>query len=228
MYKNKTVTIVLPAYNEAATISGFIKDLKKLNIFDEIIAVDNCSTDETKSEILKNSVTYSHETNQGFGAALKNGLNLVKTDLTIVCEPDGSFDAKDTIKLLEQSDYFDTVFTSRTDNEMSFYLKYGNIIYAKVLSFLFNGPKLKDVGSSFRLFKNNDYLKFKKSLKYDGPEFQLELTINILRLSLKIIEIPVNYKKRIGKSNYTGTFYDSLKVVTKFTKVVIRKILRFE
>ena len=51
MFKNKTVTIVLPAYNEDKTISNFIKDLKSLDIYDEIIAVDNNSSDETKNEI---------------------------------------------------------------------------------------------------------------------------------------------------------------------------------
>ena len=49
MFKNKTVTIVLPAYNEDKTISNFIKDLKSLDIYDEIIAVDNNSSDETKN-----------------------------------------------------------------------------------------------------------------------------------------------------------------------------------
>ena len=228
MFKNKTVTIVLPAYNEDKTISNFINDLKSLDIYDEIIAVDNNSSDETKNEILKSSVTYINEVNQGFGAALKCGLDIVKTELILVCEPDGSFNAEDSLKLLEKSDYFDAVLTSRTNNKMSLYLKYGNIIYAKVVSLLFNGPKLNDVGSSLRLFRNEHYKIFKDTLKYQGPEFQLELTINLFKLNLNIIEIPVIYKKRVGKSNYTGNFNDSLKVAIKFTKVVIRKFLRFE
>ena len=228
MYKNKSVTVVLPAYNEGKTISKFIGDLKKLELFDEIIAVDNNSTDNTKNEILSNNITYLTEKKQGFGASLKKGLDNVKTDLIIVCEPDGSFNANDTIKLLKNSEIYDAVFTSRTDNKMNFYLKYGNKIYAKVLSYIFNGPVLNDVGSSLRLFKREDYYKFNNSLKYRGPELQLELTINLINLGLKIIEIPVEYGKREGKSNYTGNFYSSLIIAIRFTKVVIVKLLKFK
>lgn len=227
MYNKKTVTVVLPAYNESKSISNFIEDLNNLNIFEAIIAVDNNSTDNTKSEILKNKAIYISEKKQGFGSCLKRGLDNVKTDLVLVCEPDGSFDATDSLIFLKESEKYDAVFSSRTKN-MTSYLKYGNIIYAAVLSFLFKGPKLTDVGSSFRLFKRKDYDTFKHLLKYHGPEFQLELTIHLLRLKIKILEVSVNYKKRIGKSNYTGSFFNSLKVAIKFTKVVIRSFLKFE
>ena len=80
---------------------------------------------------------------------------------------------------------------------MIFYLKYGNRLYAKFLSFLFNGPKLSDVGSSFRVFKKKNFDIFKDSLKYDGPEFQLELTINLFSQKLNILEIPIEHKPRM-------------------------------
>jgi len=79
-----------------------------------------------------------------------------------------------------------------------------------------------------RLFKREDYYKFNNSLKYRGPELQLELTINLINLGLKIIEIPVEYGKREGKSNYTGNFYSSLIIAIRFTKVVIVKLLKFK
>ena len=81
MYKNQTLSIILPALNEEKSISNFIVDLKKLNIFDEIICVDNNSTDNTKNEILKNNVTYLFEDKKGYGAAVKKGLNHAKSDL---------------------------------------------------------------------------------------------------------------------------------------------------
>ena len=111
---------------------------------------------------------------------------------------------------------------------MIFYLKYGNWLYAKFLSLLFNGPKLSDVGSSFRVFKRKNFDLFKDTLKYNGPEFQLELTINLFRQKLKITEIKIEHKPRIGKSHYTGNFFDSLMVVFQFTKVVFLKLFRFE
>ena len=229
MYKNQTLSIILPALNEEKSISNFIQELKKLNIFDEIIAVDNNSTDNTKLEIQKNDVTYLFEKNKGYGAAVKKGLNYAKTDLLMVSEPEGSFNAEDSLILLKKLEECDAVFTSRTYNKhMIFYLKYGNRLYAKFLSFLFSGPKLSDVGSSFRVFKKQNYDIFKDSLKYNGPEFQLELTINLLRQKLKIIEMTIEHKPRIGKSHYTGNFFDSLIVAIQFTKVVFLKLFRIE
>lgn len=229
MYNKQTISIILPALNEEKTISNFIIDLKKLNIFDEIIAVDNNSTDNTKAEIQKNNVTYLFEKKKGYGAAVKKGLNHAKTDLLMVSEPEGSFAAKDSLILLKKLDDYEAVFSSRTYNQhMIFYLKYGNRLYARFLNLLFNGPKLSDVGSSFRVFKKKNYDLFKDTLKYDGPEFQLELTINLLRQKLKIIEMQIEHKPRIGKSHYTGNFIDSLMVVIKFTKVVILKLFRIE
>ncbi len=226
MYNKKTVGIILPAFNEEKSISKFIKELKKLKVFDEIIAVNNNSTDRTRQAIQENNVTYCFEKKKGFGASVKKGLDQCKSDLIIICEPDGSFKSNDCIKLLELSKNYDAVFTTRTNSAMNFYLKYGNKLYAKVLSLLFNGPSLSDVGSSYRLFKKADYNKFKKNLRYYGPEFQLELTINLINQNLKITEIPVYYGKRIGKSNYTGNFYSSLKVAIRFSKVVLLKFFR--
>ena len=229
MYKNQTLSIILPALNEDQSISNFIVELKKLNIFDEIICVDNNSTDNTKNEIIKNNVTYLFEDKKGYGAAVKKGLNHAKTDLLMISEPEGSFVAKDSLILLSKLDENDAVFTSRTFNKhMIFYLKYGNRLYAKFLSLLFNGPKLSDVGSSFRVFKRKNFDLFKDTLKYNGPEFQLELTINLLRQKLQITEIKIEHKPRIGKSHYTGNFFDSLMVVFQFTKVVFLKLFRFE
>lgn len=226
MYNKKTVCIVMPAFNEENSISKFIKDTKKLGVFDEIIAVNNNSTDRTKKLILENKVSYLFEKKKGFGASLKKGLDNAKSDLIIICEPDGSFKISDSMKLLKLSKKFDAVFTTRTYSNMNFYLKYGNRLYAKILNLLFKSPKLTDVGSSFRLFKRLDYNKFKKKLRYYGPEFQLELTISLVNQNLRIIEIPIYYGQRIGKSNYTGNFYSSLKVAISFTKVVLLKFFK--
>ena len=77
-------------------------------------------------------------------------------------------------------------------------------------------------------YSKKNYNLFKDTLKYDGPEFQLELTINLFRQNLNITEIKIEHRPRIGKSHYTGNFIDSSIVVLKFTKVVILKFLKIE
>lgn len=226
MFKNKTVSLVMPAYNEALNISNFIKDVKKLNVVDQIIAVDNNSKDNTEQEIKNNDVTYLNAEKQGFGAAVIKGLWNCQSDLILICEPDGSFKAKDILKLLNLIDNYDAIFTSRTSSMKNYYLKYGNFIYAKMLSFIFKGPRITDVGSSLRLFKKKNLDFFIKDLKSEGPELQMELTINLFKLNIKIIEIDINYFNRLGVSNYTGNFIGSLKVAIKFTKIVLLKLLK--
>lgn len=223
MYKKETVSIILPAFNEGKTISDFICEIKQLNFFDEIIAVDNASTDNTKKEILKNDVTYLFEEKKGFGSAVKKGLVYSSTDIIFICEPDGSFDVIDFFKMVELSNEYDAIFTSRTKCINKYYLKYGNILYAKLISLIFKGPMLSDVGSSLRLIRSQDLKKFINSLKSDGPELQMELNINIINLNIKIKELQIRYYQRIGKSNYTGNFYSSFKVAVKFTKIVFLK-----
>lgn len=226
MFQNKTLSLILPAYNEGLNISNFINAVKKLNVVDQIIGVDNNSEDNTEQEIKKNNIVYLNADKQGFGAAVKKGLKYCKTDLILICEPDGSFEANDILKLLSLINDYDAVFTSRTSSMKNYYLKYGNVIYAKILSLIFCGPKLSDVGSSLRLFKKEHLDKFKNNLKSDGPELQIELTINFFRLKIKIIEIDINYSNRLGISNYTGNFIGSLKVALRFTKIVIIKLFK--
>ena len=227
MIKNNSVNIILPAYNEEKSIAKFILDLESLNIFEKIIVVDNNSTDNTKNEILKTSAIYYSEKVQGFGAAIKKGLNNCTSDIIVICEPDGSFLASDVLMILNELENYDIVFSTRTFSNMKNYLKFGNKIYGFFISILFGGPLLTDVGSSLRAFKRNSIKNIIKNLKSDGPELQIELTIDILKSNLKIIEKKITYKDRIGISSYTGNFYSSSKVLIKFSKVVILKFFKF-
>lgn len=227
MLNNKKIEIILPAYNEAKSIKNYIQDLENLNIFDKILVVDNNSTDSTKQQILKTTAVYLEEKKQGFGAAVKKGLSNISSDIILISEPDGSFLASDILKMLQYIDKYDAVFTTRTNNKMKFYLKFGNKIYGLFVSFLFGGPILSDAGSSLRLIKSNAIKDVLSNLKYDGPELQMELTISLLKKKFKIKEIEVNYQNRIGrKSVYTKDFLSSLRVLLAFTKVVFLKFFK--
>ncbi len=227
MLNQKTIEIILPAYNEEKSIKKYIQGLEKLNIFDKIIVVNNNSTDKTREEVRMTSAIYLEENKQGFGAAVKKGLSNITSDLIFISEPDGSFNPSDVPKMLKFIDKYDAVFTSRTNNKMNFYLKFGNKIYGFLISILFGGPILSDAGSSLRLIKSNVLKDIVKNLKYDGPELQMELTINLLQKKIKILEIKVDYENRIGrKSIYTKNFFSSLKVLFSFSKVVVKKFFR--
>ena len=227
MLNQKTIEIILPAYNEEKSIRSYIQGLESLRIFDKITVVNNNSTDKTREEVQMTSAIYLEEKKQGFGAAVKKGLSNISSDLIFISEPDGSFNPLDIPRMLKSIDKYDAVFTSRTSNKMNFYLKFGNKIYGFLISILFGGPILSDAGSSLRLIKSDILKDIIRNLKYDGPELQMELTINLLQKKIKIIELQVDYENRIGrKSVYTKNFFSSLKVLLGFSKVVVKKFFK--
>ena len=219
MYKNKKVSLILPVYNEEENILNAINEFTSLKIFDEIIVVDNNSTDDSKKIIKSTKVRYVLQKIQGYGAA--------KGELLVICEPDGSFQARDTLKLIKFIDKYDCIFGTRTNEiyirkgaKMYFALRLGNVIVAKFLSLLFPGYIFTDVGCTLKILKKKCYLKIKKKLKVISSELQPEIMINLILQKYKIIEIPVIYKKRKGNSKITRDFFSTSIVALKMLKLI--------
>lgn len=229
MFNNKTFSLILPAYNEELNIRKNIEAFLKTNIFDEIIVVDNNSTDNTKSEIQKTAAKYFDEKTQGYGAALRRGMEESSSDYIVLCEPDSTFSSKDIYKFLSYIDDFECIFGTRTTKsliqqgaKMQFYLRVGNIFVAKILEYMFLGPTLSDVGCTYKVISRKSYLKIKDKLNVIGSEFQPELMIQLILARVRILEIPVNYLEREGKSKITYNFISSLKLALKMIFLIIK------
>tara|TARA_X000000950_G_C13663326_1_gene556877 strand:- start:10 stop:723 length:714 start_codon:yes stop_codon:yes gene_type:complete len=229
MFKNKSFSLVLPAYNEETHIKKNIESFIETKIFDEIIVVDNNSTDLTKVEIEKTKAKYICEKIQGYGAALRKGMEASTGDYIVLCEPDSTFSAKDIYKFLAYIDDFDCIFGTRTTKslihksaKMQFSLRIGNIIVAKILEYMFLGPTLSDVGCTYKVISREAYQKIKSDLKVIGSEFQPELMINLILKKIKILEIPVNYLEREGKSKITYNFTSSSVLAVKMLLLMFR------
>src|SRR4030043_940452 len=98
--------------------------------------------------------------NQGFGWGYRRALKEATGDILIMTEPDGTFEAKDILKLLAYCEDFEVVLGTRTTTiligegaNMGFFLKLGNFVVAKFLEILFNTTQLTDVGCTYRLIK---------------------------------------------------------------------------
>ena len=143
---------------------------------------------------------------QGYGAAIIRGLDTANTDYIIFCETDSTFDAEDTFRFIDLIDKYDCVFGTRTDKnyiyegaKMQHYLIYENILISKFLSFLFGGPKISDVGCTYKLLSRNSYKKIINQLITKGSKF-LQLMIRLINNEFNIVEIPVKYFARKGYS----------------------------
>ena len=212
-WKSKKISLILPTYNELDSIKKVINKFSGLKIFFEIIVINNNASIGTSDEIAQTDAVEIHEKKQGYGSAILRGFYESKGDLIVVCEPDDTFVEEDIYKLLAYSDSFDVVYGSRTMNDMiwdganmGWFLRFGNWSVAKLLQILFNTCSLTDVGCTYRLVKRSSMLKILKKSKvlsnFFGPEMML---ISIL-LNLKIIQIPINYRERVGMSSVTGSF----------------------
>ncbi len=228
MWNGKKVSVVFPCYNEEKNIRRAINDFFSTGYVDELVVVDNNSKDKSMSEIKKTKAKYVLEKKQGYGNALMRGLKEAKGDLIITAEPDNSFIGKDVIKLLIYSDDFNVVFGTRTSKsliwdgaKMNWFLRWGNVFVAKLLEYLHNGPCLTDVGCTLKLIDKKSYNFIKDKLNVGGSHFSPQFMLLCIRSKLECVEIPVNYRDRIGDSKITANFWKSFKLGMKMIGMII-------
>src|SRR6059058_5609445 len=104
MWGGSRVSVILPAFNEEANVGEAVADFERCDYVDEIVVVDNNSTDGTAARVAATSARLVRETRQGLGWALRRGLEEATGDYLILAEPDGTFLARDTLKLLAYAD----------------------------------------------------------------------------------------------------------------------------
>lgn len=213
MWKNKKVSVVFSTYNEKESIRQSINDFFATGVVDEVIVVNNNAVSGTDEEVKKTKARLVYETKQGYGWGYREGLAEAKGDLIIPSEPDGTFVAKDILKLLQYSEDFDVIFGTRTTSSMilsganmGWFLKTGNWFIAKLIEVFFGTTHLSDVGCTMKLIKRSVYEKIKHKFKAGGSYFGLELMLIIVTSKINFVEIPLHYNKRIGKSSVTGSF----------------------
>lgn len=229
MYGSKTVSIVLPAYNEAPYVRRAIEDFFSLDVVDEVLIVDNNSKDATAEEARRTKATLVHEPRQGYGFALRRGLRDAKGDLIIMAEPDGTFMARDVLKLLAYSEDFEMVCGTRTTREliwdqanMGWFLRLGNLVVAKILQVLYGGPSLSDCGCTLRLTHRDALARIQDDMTVGGSHFLPEMVILGLKKGVRVIEVPVNYRRRVGESKITGTLGGTLRTGFRMIGIILK------
>src|SRR5436190_7141053 len=193
MWNSRTVSIVLPAYNEEQYIRPAVEDFFLDGIVDEVIVVDNNSRDRTAEEAAATRARVVREAAQGYGHALRRGLREATGDLVIMAEPDGTFVGRDVMKLLAYADDFEMVCGTRTTRElvwrqanMGWFLRVGNYVVAKLLEVLHNTCSLSDCGCTFRLVRRPGVERFVDNLTVQRSHFLPEMVILARRAGLTV------------------------------------------
>jgi len=211
MWCGKRVSLILPTYNEKESIRASIREFERSGVIDEIIVVNNNAASGTSEEVAGTSAREVLEPRQGYGAAIRRGFREASGGFVLVSEPDGTFRGHDVRKLLAYAEDFEVVYGSRTVKEliweganMGLFLKWGNYAVAKLMEFLFNTTSLTDVGCTVRCIRREALAQLEPLFTVDGSFFGPEMMVLSILRKKKIIQIPVNYTKRVGVSSVTG------------------------
>nr|WP_173979477.1 glycosyltransferase family 2 protein [Magnetospirillum sp. UT-4] len=208
--------MVFPAYNEEPNIETAIRDFRAVTfagqaLVDEIVVVDNNSRDRTGELAAAAGARVIVEPRQGYGNALQRGLAEAGGDLIVLCEPDGTFVARDIVKLLSYAEDFAMVCGTRTTREliweeanMGWFLRWGNYAVAKMLEVLYGTASLTDCGCTFRLVRREAAAAIRPDLHVGRSHFLPNMVIAARMNGISMIEIPLSYRGRVGESKITG------------------------
>jgi len=206
-----SVTVIIPAYNEEDSIAKVIKEIPSL--VNEIIVVNNCSTDRTATVAATAGATVLDENRMGYGYACLKGIEHVARQQSppeVVVFLDGDFSdyPVELIKIIApiQNNEVDFVVGARVkelreEGSMTPQQIFGNWLACFLMKGLFNST-FTDLGP-FRAIKWKTLQSLKMSDKTYG--WTVEMQLKVLRQKISYQEIPVSYKKRIGVSKVSGT-----------------------
>ena len=231
----KTISVVIPALNEENAIAKVIADIPKTvclpdehtgGIVQEIIVVDNGSTDNTAAVAEQNGARVVHERQRGYGSACLAGITaLAETTPDIVVFLDGDYSdyPTDMSRLLHpifEGSAALVIGARKADNARDALLpqaRFGNWL-ACLLIHRFFGVRYTDLGP-FRAIRYPQLLALNMQDKTFG--WTVEMQLKAAKQSIPVCEVPVRYRKRIGTSKITGTFIGTLKAGYKILTTLL-------
>jgi glycosyltransferase involved in cell wall biosynthesis len=199
------LSIVIPCYNERATIHKLIDAVRASPVQDkEIIIVDDCSTDGTR-EILQKEIAplvgkiIYHERNQGKGAALRTGFAAATGEAVIVQDADLEYDPQDYEKLMQpiidgKADAVYGVRFGKDELKRFIFMHYVGNKFLTFASNIFSGVWLKDMETCYKMIRRDVLQKI--TIEENRFGFEPEITAKLVRLKARIVELPIYYRGR--------------------------------
>ncbi len=217
MHKGERVNVIMPAYNEGATVCNVIKRVLRQKSVDILIIIYDKSSDNTLSEIKKGMadagnraiLVYSNA-KKGKGYAVRQGIERVKGGIVIIQDADDEYYPEDYGKMLASLSDKNPVFGYRKTNSGHKYLLGGLATHVHNMAFnLLYGQKLKDINAAYKVFKLG--MLHGKKLTQDGWELDPEIAIKLSKNGYTIRSVRIRYKgrtfsqgKKIGVSGGVG------------------------
>jgi len=205
------IKVIIPAYNEADSISHVIHDIPE--IVDEIIVVSNNSIDATEKNARQSGATVLQESQKGYGYACLKGMTYIAEqhqtpDIIVFLDGDYSDYPEELTKIIQPilDKDIDFVIGTRTKHlrepgSMTMPQIFGNWLATNLMRVMFKST-FTDLGP-FRAIKYDKLLALNMEDKTYG--WTVEMQLKVLKQAFSYVEIPVNYRNRIGISKVSGT-----------------------
>jgi len=214
------LSVVIPVYNEVATIREILERVRAVPVPKEIVVVDDGSSDGTRDVLRSLSspdlVVMFHEKNRGKGAALRTGFARVTGDIVLVQDADLEYDPSEYPRLLKPilEGNAEVVYGSRFGGEthrVLFFWHYVGNRFLTSLSNMFTNLNLSDMETCYKVFRA-DLLK-RLRLRSNRFGFEPEFTVKVARLGCRIYEVPVSYHGRGYEKGKKITWKDGISAI---------------
>lgn len=223
MNSPRTVTVVIPAYNEEKGIGDVVRQVLSLPGEFELVVVDDGSDDATASQAEQAGArVIRHERNRGYGAALKTGINAAEGEAVVITDADGTYPNERIPELVSMLDRYDMVVGARTGARVAIpMIRRPAKWFLNRLADYLSESKIPDLNSGLRTFRR-ETIKSYFGILPSGFSFTTTITLAMHVNDLEVGYLPIDYHARTGSSKIRP-IQDTL----NFLALIVRTILYF-